>query len=298
MWNRSVKAQRFGSFLSSSPPLAADQGQAVVHHVGVAVGQHPGGLEGANGATLELEQGLDRVPAVDTPLFEHPAVAPGEDLHRLAAHDPADHVHHVGKEKPLGARLAGPGQHLGGDVDRVAQAGVGQDRVPHLPALHVLLGPHEERVPAGVEVDHELDPGRLRRVHHLPALLDGGGQGLLHQDVLAGGEHLEGGGGVEMIRGRDGDRVDVAVRKLVQARGPGAAMLLREGLGTRLVSIADERHLARGMGRECEGVVAAPDAGTHDTDPDCRLSRRLRHAETSLQSGRGYHAGSPSGNVA
>ena len=57
--------------------------------------------------------------------------------------------------------------------------------------------------------------------------------------------------------------------------------------GPRLVAIADDRQLGRRVVRQREGVIAAPDAGAHDADPDSRV--RLRHDLDFWQAARGYH---------
>ena len=78
---------------------------------------------------------------------------------------------HSGPEWPLHA------QHLGRHVDRVAQPGVGHHRRAELAALHVAFRAHEQRMPARVEIHHEVTlrlrrrprPWRARRQRWSPA---------------------------------------------------------------------------------------------------------------------------------
>ena len=92
---------------------------------------------------------------------------------------PTHYVHGMGKEEPLQARTAAPAQHLGWNVDGIAEPGVSHDRVAEFALLDIGLRAHEEQVPAGVKVDHELRARRSNSRDHRFAIGDGGGERFL-----------------------------------------------------------------------------------------------------------------------
>src|SRR5215203_3292475 len=52
---------------------------------------------------------------------------------------PTHYVHGMGKEEPLRARTAAPAQHLGWNVDGIAEPGVSHDRVAEFALLDIGL---------------------------------------------------------------------------------------------------------------------------------------------------------------
>ena len=203
---------------------------------------------------------------VDAAALEHAARALGVDLHRLALEQPADQVHRVREEEPFGAGLPAPGEHRRRHVDRVAEAGVRHHRSAEIAALDVRLRAHVQRVPARVEVDHQRSSGTIGRVHHRLRLGDRRRERLLDQHVLARGEQREHGSGMQMVGRRHRHGIDVARRDVIDARRPGAAALLGEGLRALRILIADHGERAAGMILQRHRVVAAPQPGPHDSD--------------------------------
>ena len=210
--------------------------------------------------------------------FEHAAIALGHDFDRVATEQPAHDVHRVWEEEPLGPGVAAPCEHLGRHVDGVAQPGVGHHRRAEFAAVHVALRAHEERVPSGVKIHHQVPPRLRGGLDHREPVGDGGRQGLFDHHVLACAQHRDDGLAVQVVRRRDGHRLDVACRYVVQARRPRAAEPLAGAPRPGLVAIADDGYGAPRVCGQRERVVGAPDPGTDDADADGLVS----HVEPPL----------------
>jgi hypothetical protein len=153
-------------------------------------------------------------------------------------------------------------------MDGVAEPRITHDWRAELAAFDIALGAHEQRVRAGVEVDHELDAGLFGRLDHGAPLRHVGRQRLLDQDVLAGGEHGQRRVLVEIVRGGDGDGLDVARCQIGEAGRPAATVLLGKAAGARLVAVADHRQFTRVMPGQRQSVIATPYPGADDSRPD------------------------------
>ena len=171
--------------------------------------------------------------------------------------------------------------HVAGRValgDRgVAVAAVDQGGVAELAALaqgrHLLV--------ALVETPHEPDgdesfAGLRLGFHDGDAVLGGGGQGLLAQDVLAGFDSGDDVGGVDLAEGGDQDRVHVGVGDQFGARGV-RLRAERPGHGLRPfdVEVGDGDDLAAGeflldalhVGAAHAAGADEPDAYSHGVSP-------------------------------
>ena len=111
-----------------------------------------------------------------------------------------------------GRVVDGHARHVTLRDEGVAVAVVDQQRPTVLAGvedgLHLVVG--------GVETAHEAHGDQLLSgpglgVHNGDAVLGGGGQGLLAQDVLAGLDGLDDVGGVDLAEGGDDDGVDLGV---------------------------------------------------------------------------------------
>ena len=149
-------------------------------------------------------------------------------------------------------------------MDRVAEARVCHDGRAELAALHVAAGAHEQRVPAGVEVDHQVRARCLGRRDDQECIGNRCGERLLDEHVLARAQHRHGGVAVQVVGRRDAHRLDGAAGKLVQARRPGATESVAGAAGAVGVTIADHHQPRARVCREGEGVIAAPDARADD----------------------------------
>lgn len=194
-----------------------------LHHAGtaedlasqvVAVHGAEGGLRRCDGAVVVADDHDGGVlEAVVLGLRGDQRVGDRVDVHRLGALvEPADGVEVVDE----GLIEDGAGSDAGGvgtEGARVAGDGVQALDLTHGARGDHLLGPRPRRREAAVESDLEDDAGVLRRPSGAPGVGHGGGQGLLGEDVLAGGgarlDELRVGGG----RRRDDDGVDGGVRR-------------------------------------------------------------------------------------
>ena len=139
--------------------------------------------------------------------------------------------------------------------------------------LHLVVG--------GVEAAHEahgdeLLAGLLLGIHDGDAVLGGGGQGLLAQDVLAGLDGLDDVGGVDLAEGRDEDGVDVPVVDELIGAGVGLGAVGLRGRDRGLVvDVGNGDDLAAGQDTRDAGQVRAAhaagadesDAYSHDVSP-------------------------------
>ena len=95
-------------------------------------------------------------------------------------------------------------------VGRVVVPHLDRDPLPHLRGDEV-PGEAEAGVEAPVVADLKRHPGLADAGAQLLALLDGGAQRLLDEDVLAGGDRLKAQGDVERVAGGDDDRLHPGV---------------------------------------------------------------------------------------
>jgi len=167
---------------------------------------------------------------------------------RLLVEDPARVVHGMREQEPFEAGFRGPAQHFGRHVDRVREPDIAHDSLAELARLHAVLGSHESRFPAKLEIDHQLDAPILRGIDDPPRLIDIGGERLLHENVLAGLDHREAGLRMRMVGGGDPDRLDVTGGDVTDLRRPVAADLVGERLRPVGVEVADELQIDDRMG--------------------------------------------------
>ena len=190
-------------------------------------------------------------------------MALGIDIDRIATDEPAHHVHHMRKEEPFRTRLAAPAQHLGRHIDCVAESRIGHDGSAEIAALDIGLGPHIERMPAGVKIDHELDARLFRGPHHGDSIGHRRRKRLLDHHVLACFEHGDRRLAMEMIRGGNRHRFDIAQGNVIELGGPSRGELLSKRPGARFVAIANQLDLPARVGCKRERVIPAP-TGTRE----------------------------------
>jgi hypothetical protein len=118
---------------------------------------------------------------------------------------------------------------------------------------------------------HQVFIGLFGGVDHGPGVLEGGGHGLLHQDVPAGLEGRNGLLGVQGIGPADDHRVEgCGLEHLLvvdEAAGPEAA---GQFLGPGLVGVGQSHQLGLGIGQALGDVAALGDGpATDDSVADC-----------------------------
>ena len=103
-------------------------------------------------------------------------------------------------------------------------------------------------VEAQILRDHERALHGLRRLDHLRGFLGIEGHRLLHEDVLARLECVDGDGRVEMIRQGDGDGVDVGLLQQLTIVGVAAGDVVpHAGLAGAVRVVLRHRHRRRAM---------------------------------------------------
>ena len=159
-------------------------------------------------------------------------------------------------------------------MNGVAEACVRHHRGAELAALHVTAGAHEQRVPPGVEVDHQVHVRLFGRRGNQEAIGDGRGERLLDEHVLASPQHGDRRVAVQVVGCRNADRLDVAACELLDARRPGAAEALTGAAGAVRIPVADHRQPGTRVRGQGERVIAAPDARADDAYGDGPVSHR------------------------
>jgi hypothetical protein len=174
----------------------------------------------------------------------------GAHHRRLGAGQGADQVHGVA----AGVHHGSAGQFQGPpDVvpfgQREAEGGLQPAYLSQLAAVHDLQHPLGQRVITPVERLHDHQPGAVRGLRHLGRLGRVGREGLLAQHVLTRLQGEQRPLGVQRVRQRDVDRVDIAVGQQVSVTVVGHRYAVPPGEGRRPGRITGRDGVAGGVGR-------------------------------------------------
>jgi hypothetical protein len=88
-------------------------------------------------------------------------------------------------------------------------------------ALHLPLGGDKTRIEAAYMANHQIAPGRSRRIADALAIRDRTGHGLFEENMLAGSQRRQCGIGMLVPHGGDAHRIDVGVLQQLIIIGVG-----------------------------------------------------------------------------
>ena len=257
------------------PPGAQDVHLDVVHRR-VGVGDDPVVFDRGHHAGAEVQERLVQVRDVEAALLQDHGTGHRVDPLDLVLEQVAQGVHRVAAQEPQDRALLCPGQHPGRHADRVVQAEVGGHDLPEGALLDIPAGDHDRRIPAGVKVHHETHAGSAYRLGHRFGVLEGRGQGLFRDHVLArpGGRHdrLP----VGEIRGHHCHRLELPVRhQLPEVRvHPPGSVSLPYPAGPLRVAVAHGDELGARVAGVDLGMDLSPQSGADD--PEADLGAHLR----------------------
>ena len=230
--------------------------------VGVDLGEHAGG-----GAELQQRDVFalgDRARGLRLDLDDLGIGEPADqvDVVHGEIDDDAD-IRHARRERP------DPG-----DGDR-----------QNILALDRALDRLDRRIEALDMAGHQGDAGAPRGGDDLAALLDGGGDRLLDQDMDAARGAVDGDVAMQVGRRRDGDGIDAALDQAVEV-GEGLALEVAGDVLARLaVGIDDADQLDAGQFRQHPRMVRAHHADADHADPQCAVRAclcRLTHERSPI----------------
>nr|WP_254126842.1 hypothetical protein [Aquihabitans sp. G128] len=208
----------------------------------------------------------------------------GGHLVGLLADEGEQHGEVVGGEAPERVLLLA-------DAPEVQAVGVEVAELAQRPPLHELLELQERRVVLQQVPHHQGAPGGGGRSHDRLGVGHRERQRLLHEDVLAGLERLDGQPGV-VHRGRGDDQgVDLGVGHHL-GEGAGCDPVgLGLGCGDRRDGVDDgDQRAEAGVGAH---QVAAPRAAAHDGHPDPVLVPRAGRVHVVPSPGRTTYSAAP-----
>ena len=213
-------------------PRAEEVEQATA--AAVAAGrQIPGDLDRPDRAVVETQAGHDHI--VDIQVGQDDPRAAGEDGGDLPPGHEAERVEVVDAQEVAdgGARAV-----LAAVDDRRLPPGVGVDQLADVAACDGVPRQDEDRIEAQGVADHQVDAGLARQSHDLAALLEGAGQWLLDQDVLAPARGRLGRRQMLVLGRRDDDCIQSGlVEQLVAVRVGGGAQGAGDGLRPARVQV-------------------------------------------------------------